>query len=271
MLVFNANCVVIKVGSSTLTYSTGMLNLRKLEDLVKCIADLKNSGKRIVLVSSGSVAAGFAKMSFPTHKIKTEEKQAAAAVGQCELMSMYSSLFATYGHKVAQILLTKDVVEDDIRKTNAINTFNVLLDMGCIPIVNENDTISSEGINFGGNDTLAAIVARLCEAELLINISDIDGLFTEDPRKNPNAKLIEHVQDITPEIEAMAGGAGTGRGTGGMHAKLQAAKMAGEAGIPMLIVNGSNIKVLYDVFEGGCSGTVFEPGCCGVRRNFYIF
>ena len=271
MIVFNANCVVVKVGSSTLTYQTGMLNLRRLEELVKCIADLRNSGKRIVLVSSGAVAAGFAKMGFPTIKIGTEEKQAAAAVGQCELMSMYSSLFADYGHKVGQVLITKDVVDCDTRRKNAENTFKVLLDMGCIPIVNENDTISSEGINFGGNDLLAAIVAKLCHAELLVNISDIDGLFNEDPRKNPDAKMIEHVKEITPEIDAIAGGAGTGRGTGGMHAKLEAAKIAGDAGIPMVIVNGANIKVLYDIFEGGCVGTVFEPTCCNYKPNFDIF
>ena len=271
MLVFNANCVVVKVGSSTLTYQTGMLNLRKLEELVKCISDLRNSGKKIVLVSSGAVVAGFAKMGYPKHEIKTEDKQAAAAVGQCELMAMYNSLFSAYAHKVAQILVTKDVVDNDLRRNNAMNTFNVLLEMGCIPIVNENDTISSEGINFGGNDILAATVARLCKAELLINISDTDGLYTEDPRKNPNAKLIEHVKEITPELEAMAGGAGTNRGTGGMRAKLESAKMSCEAGIPMLIVNGANIKVLYDVFESGCVGTVFEPNCCNYRQNFDIF
>ncbi|HBL84739.1 MAG: glutamate 5-kinase [Clostridiales bacterium GWF2_38_85] len=259
MVVFSSNCVVIKVGSSTLTYQTGMLNLRKLEELVKCIADLKNSGKQVILVSSGAVAAGFAKMEFPTHKIKTEEKQAAAAVGQCELMAMYSSLFANYGHKVAQILITKDVVDNELRCTNATNTFRVLLDMGCIPIVNENDSISSEGIDFGGNDTLAAVVALLCKADLLINISDIDGLYTDDPRRNPDAKLIEHVTEITPELEQMAGGAGTGRGTGGMKAKLEAAKMVTDAGIPMVIINGANIRVLYDIFETGYTGTIFEP------------
>lgn len=257
MKALSSNKIVIKVGSSTLTYNTGMLNLRKLEELVKCVADLQNSGKKVILVSSGAVAAGFAKIGFFLHKIKTEEKQAAAAVGQCELISMYSKLFSSYGHKIAQVLLTKDVLDDEIKHNNARNTFKVLTENGCIPIVNENDTISSEELNFGGNDTLSAAVAMLCDADLLINMSDIDGFFTADPRKNPDAKLIDEVTEITPEIEELAGGAGTGRGTGGMRAKLIAAKMSTDAGIPMAIVNGSDINILYDIFKDGCKGTLF--------------
>ena len=254
----DANVIVVKVGTSTLTYPTGLINHRKIEMLVKCLSDLQNSGKKMVLVSSGAVSAGFAKIGFSIHKLTTQEKQAAAAVGQCELINMYNSLFSFYGHTIAQVLITKDVVDDEIRCANARGTFKMLLDSGCIPIVNENDTVSSEQIKFGSNDTLSAIVAQLNDADLVINLTDTDGLYTADPRYDKNAEFIKYVAEITPEIESYAGGAGTGRGTGGMMAKLEAAKMCTKAGIQMVIVNGKNPSILYDVLEGDYHGTFFD-------------
>lgn len=248
--------VVIKVGTSTLTYPTGMLNLRRIESLVKAICDLQNSGKKMILVSSGAVSAGLAKIGFVTRPEKLEEKQAAAAVGQCELMNLYDGIFSKYGHKVAQMLLTKDAVERDTMRLNAQGTFNVLLNMNCIPIINENDSVSYEEMQFGGNDTLSAYVAKLTSADLLVNMSDIDGLFDSDPRSNPNAKLVEFVDDIETVME-FAGGAGTQRGTGGMLAKLGAAKICTKAGIPMMIVNGHDPEILYDIFDGKAKGTYF--------------
>lgn len=251
--------IVVKVGTSTLTYSTGLINIRKVESLVRCLSDLQNSGKQVVLVSSGAVSSGFAKIGFPVgHAITTEEKQAAAAVGQCELINMYDRLFSAYGHKVGQVLLTKDVIDDKVRRQHAEVTLKILINMGCIPIINENDTVSSEELRFGGNDTLSAIVAELCEADLLINLSDIDGFFDSDPRTNQSAKLIERVTEITPELEAAAGGAGTGRGTGGMIAKLKAAKMANACGVDMVIANGKEPEILYDILDGTAKCTVFE-------------
>lgn len=257
----NANTVVIKLGTSTLTHSTGMLNLRRIEALVQSICDLQNSGKKMILVSSGAVSAGLAKIGFLTRPDKIEEKQAAAAVGQCELMNMYDRLFSGYGHKVAQMLLTRDAVEREAMRHNAEGTFRVLLEMGCIPIVNENDSVSFEELKFGGNDTLSAYVARLAKADLLINMSDVDGLFDSDPRNNPDAKLIERVEKIDGELYKIAGGSGTQRGTGGMHAKLTAATIAVNAGIPMLIVNGTKQNMLYHIFEGNFRGTYFPISC----------
>lgn len=253
----NAKIVVVKVGTSTLTYPSGMLNLRRMEILVKTLCDLQNSGKRMILVSSGAVSAGLAKIGFVKRPEKIEEKQAAAAVGQCELMNMYDKLFSSFGHKVAQILITRYTVESETMKRNAKGTFKVLLDMGCIPIVNENDSVSYEGIKFGGNDLLASYVATLAEADCVINMSDVDGLFDSDPRINPDAKLIERVEAFDEKILAMAGGAGTARGTGGMKAKIDAAIIAANAGIPSMIVNGSNPEILYDIAEGKNCGTVF--------------
>ncbi len=254
----DARTVVLKVGTSTLTHSTGMLNLRRIESLVKVTCDLQNSGHRMILVSSGAVSAGLAKIGFVTRPDTLEEKQAAAAVGQCELMNLYDELFSKYGHKIAQMLLTRDAVERPVMRTNAEGTFRVLLERGCIPIINENDSVSFEEMNFGGNDTLSAYVARLAKADLVINMSDVDGLYDSDPRKNPNAKLIDYVEKIDERITALAGGAGTARGTGGMRAKLTAASIATMAGIPMLILNGTDPEILYDVFDGKSVGTYFE-------------
>ena len=249
--------IVVKIGSSTLTHESGQLNLRRIEALVKTLSDFKNEGRQVVLVSSGAVSAGVARVG--THRPTcTAEKQAMAAVGQSELMKLYSRLFSDYGHTVAQILLTKDVMDNEDRKSAAEDTFRVLLEMGCIPIVNENDSVSTEGINFGGNDTLSAYVALVCHADLLINLSDVEGLYDSDPRRNPDAKLIEHVKGVDDSIMAMAGGAGTERGTGGMATKLQAARMVVEAGIPMYIMNGKEPTVLYKLMDGEHVGTYFS-------------
>lgn len=249
--------IVVKVGTSTLTHHTGMVNLRKIELLVKVLSDLQNSGKKIILVSSGAVSAGFAKIGFTDRPKITAEKQAAAAVGQCELMNMYDRLFSQYGHKVAQVLLTKDVVDNPIRRENCINTFEVLLRMNCIPIINENDTISSLELEFGGNDTLSAYVAAITHADLVINLSDVDGFFDQDPRLDPDAKLIPLVKHIDEEISSFAKSAGTERGTGGMIAKLKAVNIVSEQNIPMVIANGTNPRILYHIVEGCFRGTLF--------------
>ncbi len=256
---FFENCkrIVVKVGSSTLTHSSGRLNLRRIELLAKTLSDLKNSGKEIILVSSGAVSAGIAKAGLGHRPESLEEKQAMASIGQSELMKIYDRFFSDYGHKVGQILMTRDVVDNPVRRVAAENTFNTLLRMGCIPIVNENDAVSTdELVKFGGNDILSAHVANLCHADALINLSDIDGLFDSDPRKNPDAKFIARVDDVD-SILSCAGGAGTERGTGGMEAKLTAAKMVTSNGIPMFIMNGSDPEILYRLLDGESVGTCF--------------
>jgi len=249
--------VVVKVGSSTLTYSTGKLNLRRIELLAKTLSDLKNAGKQIVLVSSGAVSAGVAKAALGHRPTTLEEKQAMASIGQSELMKIYERFFSDYGHTVAQILMTRDVVDNPHRREAAQNTFNTLLTMGCIPIVNENDAVSTDELaKFGGNDILSAHVANLCGADVLINLSDVCGLYDKDPRQDPSANLIERVEDIG-SIVSVAGGAGTDRGTGGMLAKLTAATMVTENGIPMFIMNGEDPTILYDLLDGKHVGTYF--------------
>ena len=253
-----ANChrIVVKIGTSTLTHDEGHLNLRRIETLVKTLSDFKNAGKQVVLVSSGAVSAGVARLG--THRPTcTKEKQAMAAVGQSELMKLYSRFFSDYGHTVAQILLTKDVTDNPTRRAAAEDTFNTLLEMGCVPIVNENDSISTEELNYGGNDTLSAYVAVVCRADLLINLSDVDGLYDRDPRKDVSAKLISRVDTIDDALLAMGGGAGTARGTGGMATKLTAASIVWNAGIPMFILNGKDPHVLYDLLDGKQVGTYF--------------
>lgn len=250
--------LVIKVGSSSLTYRTGMINIRRVERLCKVISDLKNSGVEIVLVSSGAIAVGTAKLGLSRRPCTIPEKQAAAAVGQCELMYIYDKNFTEYHHKTAQVLLTRDVVEDATRRANARNTFDSLLSLGAIPIVNENDTVSTEELEFGDNDTLSAMVAEITEADGLVLMSDIDGLYTANPAEHPDAQLIPRVPDITPEIEALAGGAGSEHGTGGMTTKLQAARIARKAGCVMAIVNSDRVENLYDLLDGTPVGTIFE-------------
>ena len=249
--------LVVKVGSSTLTHATGALNLRRIGSLVQVLSDFKNAGKEIVLVSSGAVSAGVAKVGFD-HPLTIAQKQAMAAIGQSELMKLYDQLFSVYGHTVAQILLTRDVLDNPHRRELAENTFASLLSMGCVPIVNENDPVSTDELTkFGGNDILSAYVATVCHADVLINLSDVDGLYDSDPRKNPDAKLISRVEAITPEMLSGAGGAGTNRGTGGMVAKLTAADIATKAGIPMFIMNGQDPEILYRLLDGGKMGTYF--------------
>ena len=249
--------VVVKVGTSTLTHATGHLNLRRIEKIVKVLSDLQNSGLQIVLVSSGAVSAGVAKVGFGKFPSSPEEKQAMAAIGQSELMKIYDRFFSDYGHTVAQVLMTKEVLTTPERRVAAENTFRRLLEMRCIPIVNENDSVSTDELTkFGGNDILSAYVAKLCRADLLLNLSDIDGLYDCDPRSNPDARLISRVEDID-SIMNSAGDAGTERGTGGMIAKLKAAKLVTEEGIPMFILNGHDPEILYTLMDGGHVGTYF--------------
>lgn len=250
--------IVVKVGTSTLTHSTGMLNIRRIELLVKVLSDLKNCGKEIILVTSGAIGVGCGKLGLKTRPTDTPSKQAIAAIGQCELMYFYDKQFAVYNHTVAQVLLTKDIVEDDIRKLNCENTLTKLLNIGAIPIINENDTVSVEEIEFGDNDTLSAVVADLVDADLLIILSDIDGLYDKDPHKDSSAKLISTVEGIDDYIFSLAEGSGSKHGTGGMITKIQAAKIANESGIDMIIMNGKDPNTLYDLFENKPVGTIFK-------------
>ncbi len=252
--------IVIKLGTSTLAHSTGKLNIRRMTNLVRVISDLHNSGKEIILVSSGAVGLGSGKLGLPSKPKETKLKQAVAAVGQCELMHVYDDMFEKYSVTVAQILLTKTIINNPNHCENFKNTVESLVGMGVIPIVNENDSISIDELELeiGENDSLSALVASLAGADLLLILSDIDGLYTCDPRTNPDAKPISYVEEITPEIENAAGGAGTKLGTGGMSTKINAAKIATEAGIDMVIMNGKNPELLYDLFENKEIGTLFS-------------
>ena len=249
--------IVVKVGTSTLAHSTGRMNIRHVEDLVKVLSDLKNAGHEMILVSSGAIGMGVGKLNLPGKPSDMPTKQAAAAVGQCELMYTYDRLFLQYNHTVAQILLTGEDVEHTERRENFENTMERLLELGSLPIINENDTVATAEIKVGDNDTLGAIVARCVKADLLVLLSDIEGLYTADPRKDPSAKLIPVVEEVTPEIEALAGGVGSGLATGGMATKLRAAKMVAEVGCDMIITNGEHPEVLYDIAEGKAVGTRF--------------
>lgn len=256
----NARRIVVKVGSSTLTHESGLLNIRRVEQLVKVLSDIKNSGRQVVLVSSGAMAVGVGKLGLHQKPGDMPGKQAVASVGQCELMYIYDKLFSEYNHVISQILLTRDVIDNGVRKQNVQNTFARLLDMGAIPVVNENDTVSTEEIEFGDNDTLSAIVALLSGADLLIILSDIDGLFDQNPVGHPDARLISRIDEITTEIESAAAGAGSSRGTGGMITKVAAARLATEGGVEMVIMNGASPKKLYDLFEGQEIGSYFTLG-----------
>ena len=250
--------IVVKVGTSTLAYPTGRLNIRHTEELVKVLSDLKNEGHEVILVSSGAIGMGVGKLSLPTRPKDTTTKQACAAVGQCELMYTYDRLFSAYDHTVAQILLTGVDVEHTERRVNIQNTLTRLLELGALPIINENDTVATDEItSIGDNDTLAAIVTCCIKADLLVLLSDIDGLYTADPHTHPEATLIHRVESVTPEIEQLGGGSNSGLGTGGMSAKLTAAKIATGAGVDMVIANGANAHVLYDIVDGKDVGTRF--------------
>lgn len=252
--------VVIKVGTSTLAHKTGRLNIRRVEELCKVISDLKNAGNEVILVSSGAIGMGVGKLSLSQKPSDIPTKQAAAAVGQCELMYTYDKLFSEYNHTVAQILLTGDDIDHADRRQNFENTMLRLLELGVIPILNENDSIATNEIVIGDNDTLGAVVATVIEADLLIILSDIDGLFTADPHKDNNAKLLHRVEEITPEIEAMVDGAGSALGTGGMITKLNAAKLCSQKGVDMVIANGSDPSLLYGIIDGADIGTRFIAG-----------
>ncbi len=258
-VVKKAKRIVVKIGSSTLTHENFRMNLRRMEALTRALSELKNSGKEIILVSSGAISAGVAKMGLAERPKTTAEKQALAAVGQCEIMSIYEHFFSMFGHTVGQILITRDIMENETARKNAENTFSRLLQMGCIPIVNENDSVSFDEIEFGDNDALSAYMAVLCKADCLIILSDIDGLYDGDPHKNPDAKLIDVVPKIDDKILSYAGGAGSNRGTGGVVTKLHAAQIVTEHGIPMFIVNGDKPEVLYELSDGVHIGTYFMP------------
>ena len=247
--------IVIKIGSASLTHATGKLNLKRIENLVKTIADLTNMGKEIILVTSGAVSAGIAKLGMKPPLAKIEDRKAAAAVGQAELMKIYDRFFSSFGIKIAQMLLSRDIIENEVSRKEAEETFSVLIKMGCVTIVNENDAVSTAELKFSGNDILSAYVSKLCKADLLINFSDVDGLYDKNPAKFKDAEIIHHVKELKPEILAYAGGAGSERGTGGMVTKLQAAQMIFEDNTPMVIANSKNPEILYDILDGKIAGT----------------
>lgn len=252
--------IVVKVGTSTLTHSTGHLNIRRMEKLCKVLSDIKNAGHEIILVTSGAVSMGVGKLSLKKRPEEIPLKQAIAAVGQCELMYTYDRAFSEYNHVIAQILLSAYDVENDVRKQNFHNTLFRLLEMGVLPILNENDTFATEELAIGDNDTLSAIAAVSANADLLVLLSDIDGLYTANPRTDPNAELLREVHGVTPEIFALAGGKGSALGTGGMLTKLRAAQISNDAGIDMIITNGADPAVLYSIVDGQPVGTRFIAG-----------
>lgn len=249
--------ITVKVGTSTLTHKTGRLNIRRVEELCKVLSDIKNAGNDIVLVSSGAIGMGVGKLNMADKPQDMPTKQAAAAVGQCELMYVYDKLFQEYNHTVAQILITGEDLADSIRHENFTNTLNRLLELGALPIINENDTIATSEIAVGDNDTLGALVAASVESDLFIVLTDIDGLYTADPRRDPKAELIKEVDEITEDMLKGAGGQGSGLGTGGMVTKLSAAKIAMDSGVDMIIVNGAAPEVIYDAVDGKDVGTRF--------------
>lgn len=257
----NKKRIVIKVGTSTLTYENGKLNLRRFQQLCRVISDLQNAGNEMILVSSGALGVGAGKLGIKEKPSETPKKQAIAAIGQCELMFMYDKIFGEYDNTVAQMLLTRSVIDDELLRTNALNTFEALIAMRIIPVVNENDSVATdeiEGANFGDNDMLSALVAKLVEADRLIIMTDIDGLFETNPRVDPYAKLLKRVPEIDDEIKKMAGGTGSNRGTGGMSTKVAAAEIATKSGIECCVINGSNPEILYELMDGHNPGTIFE-------------
>ena len=252
--------IVVKIGTSTLAHATGHLNIRRVEELCKTMSDIKNAGHEVILVSSGAIGMGVGKLGLRCRPSDIPTKQAAAAVGQCELMYTYDKLFSEYHHTVAQLLITGDDTQNEKRHENFTNTLNRLLELGALPIINENDTVATDEIVIGDNDTLAAIVARSVGADLLVLLSDIDGLYTADPHTHPEATLIPVVEAVTPDIEALAGCAGSSLGTGGMVTKLGAAKRCAAAGIDMIIANGADPEILYKLLDGEGFGTLFLGG-----------
>jgi glutamate 5-kinase len=249
--------IAVKVGTSTLTHSTGRIDIRHVEELCKVLSDIKNAGHEVILVSSGAIGMGVGKLNLGERPSDMPGKQAAAAVGQCELMYIYDKLFGEYNHTVAQILLTGEDMRSESRHRNFANTLERLLEMGTLPVINENDTVATEEIRVGDNDTLGALVAVSVRADLLVVMTDIDGLYTADPRKNPNAELVREVRELTPELRQAAGGGGTALSTGGMATKLKAAEICMRSGTDMMIVNGESPDILYRVLDGENVGTRF--------------
>lgn len=268
-----AKRIVVKVGTSTLTYSTGKLNLQRIEKLVRELADLANQGKDIILVTSGAVGVGVDRLGLKERPKNIPEKQAAAAVGQGILMHTYEKIFGEYGQVVAQVLLTREDSVNRSRYANSRNTLLTLLAMRVIPIINENDAVAIDELKIGDNDTLSAMVASIVEADLLIILSDINGLYTGNPTTDPQAKLISQVTDITPDIENLAGGPGTIRGTGGMHTKIQAAKIAVNSGVAMVIASGIQEGVVRAVVNGENVGTLFysKENRLHIRKRWLAF
>ena len=250
--------IVVKVGTSTLAHPTGHLNIRRVEELCRILSDIKNAGHQVILVSSGAIGMGVGKLGLRERPRDIPTKQAAAAVGQCELMYIYDKLFSEYHHTVAQLLITGEDVASEKRHTNFSNTLNRLLELGALPIINENDTVATEEIVIGDNDTLAAIVAKSVGARLLVLLSDIDGLYTADPRKDPQAELISQVTVLDDSIKALAGVSGSDQGTGGMITKLQAAQICMDCGCDMVIANGNEPNNLYAILDGSTVGTRFK-------------
>ncbi len=250
--------IVIKVGTSTLAHSTGKINIRRMEKLVKVISDVKNAGNEVILVSSGAIGMGMGKLSLKERPKDMPTKQAASAVGQCELMYTYDKLFSEYNHVIAQVLLTATDLDTEAHRKNIESTLERLLELNVLPVINENDTVSTEEIAVGDNDTLSAIVATCAKADTLIILSDIDGLYTADPSKNADAKLIPVVENITPEIIALAGGSSSSLGTGGMATKIKAAIIATKSGANTIIANGKDPDILYGILDNDYVGTVFK-------------
>lgn len=260
------NRIVVKVGTSTLTNEMGKSDLRSFDRLACVLSDIQNMGYEVILVSSGAIAVGSNKLQMKTRPASMRLKQAAAAVGQCRIMNLYDKFFSDYDKTIGQILLNAEDIQQEEKKENLTNTFNALLEMGVIPVVNENDSVSyteieSEERLFGDNDMLSAVVAVLCKASRLVIFSDIDGLYDRDPRLHSDAKRIEHIEYIDDSVYALAGGAGSRRGTGGMRTKLQAASLATAQGIDTIITNGKNPCSLYDIVKGKSAGTVFVGRC----------
>lgn len=253
----NMKRVVIKVGTSTLTYETGKTNIKRMRELIRTVCDLSNSGLEIALVTSGAISVGVGKLGLSQRPEDTPSRQAAACIGQCELMFMYDKFFQEYGNVVGQLLITKSDVENGERRENLINAFEKVFSFGAIPIINENDSVAVEEIVYGDNDNLSAHVARLIRADLLIILTDTDGLFDKNPRTREDAVLIPVVDKIDARIFEIAGGRGSSRGTGGMLTKIQAAKLAGEGGIPTVIMNGQDPEEMYKLMNGGQVGTLF--------------
>ena len=252
--------IVIKIGTSTLAHPTGHLNIRLVEQLCKVVSDIKNAGHEVILVSSGAIGMGVGKLGLLKRPTDIPTKQAAAAVGQCELMYTYDKLFSEYNHTVAQLLITGADIDNPTRHENFRNTLNRLLELKALPILNENDTVATEEIVIGDNDTLSAIVATSVRADKLILLSDIDGLYTADPHKDPNATLISRIDAITPEVLALGGGSAGSQGTGGMATKLHAAQIRTAAGCDKIITNGKRPDDLYAILDGTAVGTTFLGG-----------